>query len=99
MAISGHRSQASLRKTKSLLWYPFRCVEREATSVTEAEYYEAVIPSNLYVPVNSAVVYTYNMALSSLLSTCHVKKTRKLLWVLIRPEFKEYLIFKFWIRE
>ena len=45
-------------KNKSLLQYPSRCVEWKATSVTAAEFYGAVIPSNLYVPVNSAVVHS-----------------------------------------
>ena len=39
--------------TKSLLWYPFQCIECKATSITAGEFYGAVIPSNLDIPVNS----------------------------------------------
>ena len=50
-------------KNKSLLWYPFRCVEWKVTSVTAAEFCGAVIPSDLHVPVNSAVVHSKNTRL------------------------------------
>ena len=50
-------------KNKSLLWYPFRCVEWKVTSVTAAEFCCAVIPSDLHVPVNSAVVHSKNTRL------------------------------------
>ena len=46
-------------KNKSFLWYSFQCLERKATSVTAAEFYGAVIPSHLHVPVNSAVVHSW----------------------------------------
>ena len=44
-------------KNKSFLWLSFQCVEWKATSVTAAEFYGAVIPSDLHVLVNSAVVH------------------------------------------
>ena len=47
-------------KNKSLLWYPFRCVEWKVTSVTATEFCGAAIPSDLHVPVNSAVVHSKN---------------------------------------
>ena len=51
-------TSATLRvKNKSFLYYPSQRVERKATSVTAAEFYGAVIPSDLYVPLNSAVVH------------------------------------------
>ena len=57
-------TSAALRvKNKSLLWYPFRCVEWKVTSVTAAEFCGAVIPSDLHVPVNSAVVHSKNTRL------------------------------------
>ena len=49
-------------KNRSLLWYPFRCVEWKVT-VTEAEFCGTVIPSDLHVPVNSAVVHLKNTRL------------------------------------
>ena len=52
-------TSAALRvKNKSFLWYPFRCVEWKVTWVTAAEFCRAVIPSDLHVPVNSAVVHS-----------------------------------------
>ena len=45
--------------TKSLHWYPFWCVVWKATLVTAAKFYGAVIPSNLYFLVNSAVVRSF----------------------------------------
>ena len=57
------------RTTKSLLWYSFRGVEWKDTSVTAAEFYGAVIPSNLHIPANSL-----NTRLNSLFSNCHLKK-------------------------
>ena len=47
---------------------------RKATSVTAAECHGAVIPSDLYVPVNSAVVHSQNTRLELFVSTCHVKE-------------------------
>ena len=52
-------ASAALRVNNSeLTLISFRCVELKATSVTSAEFYGSVIPSNLHVPVNSAVVYS-----------------------------------------
>ena len=57
-------TSAALRvKNKSLLWYPFRCVEWKVTSVTAAEFCGAVILSDLHVPVNSAVAHSKNTRL------------------------------------
>ena len=50
-------------KNKSLLWYPFRCVEWKVTSVTAAEFCRAVIPRDLHVPMNSAVIHSKNTRL------------------------------------
>ena len=41
-----------------VLSYNIRCVEWKATSVTAAECHGVVIPSDSYVPVNSAVVHS-----------------------------------------
>ena len=58
-------TSAALRvKNKSLLWYPFRCVEWKVTSVTTAKFCTAVIPSDFHVPVNSAVVHSKNTRLA-----------------------------------
>ena len=57
-------TSAALRvKKKSLLWYSFQCVEWKVTSVIAAEFCGAVIPSNLRVPVNLAVVHSKNTRL------------------------------------
>ena len=57
-------TSAALRvKNKSSFWYPFRCVEWKVTSATAAEFCGAVIPSDLHVPVNSAVVHLKNTRL------------------------------------
>ena len=76
MAISGHRIEASLGTTPdalrvnkeefALIRYPFRCVEWRATWVTAAELYNAIIPSNLHVLMNSAVVSHTTHVLRSL---------------------------------
>ena len=59
-------------KNKSLLWYPFRCVEFKVTSVTAAEFCRAVILSDLHVPVNSASFIQKTLALNSCFLPCHV---------------------------
>ena len=57
-----HRSAASLRNyidyCSSGKIRAFRYFEWKATSVTAAEFYGAVIPSDLHVLVNSAVVHS-----------------------------------------
>ena len=60
--------------SKSLLWYPFRCDEWKATSLTAEEYYSTVIASNLHVPVNRLSFILNTQALCSLFSLCHGKK-------------------------
>ena len=55
---SGTTSAALRVKNKSLLWYPFRCVEWK---VTTAEFCR--IPSDLHVSVNSAVIHSKNTRL------------------------------------
>ena len=42
----------------------------DLVKVSSVEFYGAVIPSNLHVPVNSAVVHSH--PLSSFFSNCHV---------------------------
>ena len=74
MAISGHRFEASLGITPdallvsnekfALIWYPTDAWK--ATWVTAAEFYSAVIPSNLHVLVNSAVAIHTTHVLRSL---------------------------------
>ena len=86
-------------KNKSLLWYPFRCVEWKVTSVTAAEFCGAVIPSDLHVPVNSAVVHSKTLALNSLFSTLSCEKTRMFLWAIIRLKFTEHFTSRFCIRD
>ena len=86
-------------KNKSLLWYPFRCVEWKVTSVTAAEFCGAVIPSDLHVPVNSAVVHSKTLALNSLFSTLSCEKTRVFLWAIIRLKFTEHFTSRFCIRD
>ena len=62
-------------KNKSLLWYPFRCVEWKATSVTAAECRGAVIPSDLFMFRCIRLSFIHKtLALNCLFSTCHVKK-------------------------
>ena len=68
-----HRLSFTWTKKNSLL-YPFRCVEWKAASVRAAEIYGPVIPSNRYVPENSAVVYSWNTSLEQCVVSCHVKK-------------------------
>ena len=86
-------------KNRSLLWYPFRCVEWKVTSVTAAEFCGAVIPSDLHVPVNSAVVHSKTLALNSLFSTLSCEKTRVFLWAMIRLKFTEHFTSRFCIRD
>ena len=86
-------------KNKSLLWYPFRCVEWKVTSVIAAEFCDAVIPSDLHVPVNSAVVHSKTLALNSLFSTLSCEKTRVFLWAIIRLKFTEHFTSRFCIRD
>ena len=64
MAISGHRSEASLRKyigrpssEKIRASSDILSDEWKAASVTAAEFYNAVITSDLHVLVNSAYVH------------------------------------------
>ena len=65
MAISGHHSKASLRNyigrpsSEKIRAYS----EWKVTSVTAAKFCGAVIPSDLHVPVNSAVVHLKNTRL------------------------------------
>ena len=64
-------------KNKSLLWYPFRCVEWKATSVTAAECRGAVIPSDLFMFRCIRLSFIHKtLALNCLFSTCHVKNLR-----------------------
>ena len=59
----------------ALMSFPMRWVMK-VTSVTATEFYGSVIPRNLHVPVNSAVVHSQKIALSSLSTICHVKNLR-----------------------
>ena len=59
--------------TKSLPWYPFRCVEWKATLVTEAEFY-AVIPG-IFIFLWIRLLFIHKThALSSLFSNYHLIK-------------------------
>ena len=86
-------------KNKSFLWYSFQCLERKATSVTAAEFYGAVIPSDLHVPLNSAVVHLKNTRLEQFVSTLSCEKTRVFLWAMIRLKFTEHFTSRFWIKD
>ena len=86
-------------KNKSLLWYPFRCVEWKVTSVTAAEFCGAVIPSDLHVPVNSAVVHSKNTRLEQFVFYLVMWKTRVFLWAIIRLKFTENFTSRFCIRD
>ena len=86
-------------KNKSLLWHPFRCVEWKASSVTAAEFCGAVIPSDLHVPVNSAVFIHKTLALNSLSSTLSCEWIRVFLWAIIRLKFTEHFTLRFRIRD
>ena len=81
--------------TKSLLWYPYRCVDQKATSVTAAEFYCAVISSNLYVPANSAVVHSWNTRFEQFFYHLSFKKSCVFLWFSIQPDFSEHFSLKF----
>ena len=83
--------------TKSLLWYPYRCVDQKATSVTAAEFYGAVISSNLYVPANSAVVHSWNTRFEQFFYHLSFKKSCVFLWFSIQPDFSEHFSLKFWL--
>ena len=77
-------------KNKNLLWYPFRCVERKTTSVTAAEFYGAVIPSDLHVPVSSVEKVCFRLVMWKNL---HVSSAT------LRLKFTEHFTFRFCIRE
>ena len=81
--------------TKSLLWYPYRCVDQKATSVTAAEFFCAVISSNLYVPANSAVVHSWNTRFEQFFYHLSFKKSCVFLWFSIQPDFSEHFSLKF----
>ena len=59
---------------KSLLWHPFQFVEWKATSVTAAELYGTVIPSNLLFLWIQLLFIHKTHTLSILFSNCHGKK-------------------------
>ena len=86
-------------KNKSLLWYPFRCVEWKVTSVTAAEFCRAVIPSDLHVPVSSAVVRSKNTRLEQFVFYLVMWKNSRVFMSLIRLKFTEHFTSRFCIRD
>ena len=87
------------RKNKSLLWYPFKCVEWKVTSV--------IGPS--FAALSSQAIFMFRwirlsliqktLALNSLFSTLSCEKTRVFLWAIIRLKFTEHFTLRFCIRD
>ena len=86
-------------KNKRLLWYPFWCVEWKVTSVTATEFCGAAIPSDLHVPVNSAVVHSKNTPLEQFVFYLVMWKNSRVLWAIIRLKFTEHFTQRFCITD
>ena len=75
------------------------CSEWKVPSITAAEFCGAVIPSDLHVPVNSAVVHSKNTRLEQFVFYLVMWKTRVFLWAIIRLKFTEHFTSRFCIRD
>lgn len=82
--------------TKSLLWYPFQFVGLKATLVTPDALHGAVIPSNLHIPVDSAVAHSQHTRLEQFVFWC--EKSCMFLWAKIGPDFTEHFTCRLYIK-